>query len=172
MPPFCSTFSKMTSASQSSRISRSICWCPELSPLRQSLPRDRDQYTAWPSSTVSFSDSAFIHAIIRISPLSASWAIAGTRPSSVQRISLSQSGCTTLAGESCIFVNPDKSMRLTATPEHDRAGQCQQGPAPKRRIGHQLRGLLLSAREGCGSEHGGNETPPPPAVAALLLLFH
>jgi hypothetical protein len=43
IPPACSTMSTIASPSQSSRTSRTRCTWPEDSPLRQSLPRERDQ---------------------------------------------------------------------------------------------------------------------------------
>src|SRR5690606_23359635 len=64
--------------------------CPDSSPLRHSLPRERDQYMARFSCAVSASTSRFILAIIRMRPVLLSWAIAGTRPSTFQLISSSQ----------------------------------------------------------------------------------
>jgi hypothetical protein len=52
MPPTCSIFSSTTSLSQSMRISRTFCVWPDSSPLCQSLPRERDQYTASPRFSV------------------------------------------------------------------------------------------------------------------------
>src|SRR5574340_9298 len=80
MPPTCSIFSSTTSLSQSRRVSLTFCTWPDSSPLRHSLLRERDQYTPRPVRAVSSSASRFIHATIRISPLAASCAIAGTSP--------------------------------------------------------------------------------------------
>ena len=54
--------------------------------MRQSLPRERDQYTASPVATVFARDSRFIQASMSTSPEAASCATAGTRPSAFQAI--------------------------------------------------------------------------------------
>src|SRR6185295_10435590 len=66
MPPTCSTLRRIASASQSMRISRTFCVLPDSSPLRQSLLRERDQYTASRVSAVFCSASRFIQATVRI----------------------------------------------------------------------------------------------------------
>ena len=56
---------------------------PERSPLRHSCCRERDQYTARPSATLSAKACRFIHAKVSTAP-SASCATAGTSPSAFQ----------------------------------------------------------------------------------------
>jgi len=46
IPPNCSTFSRTTSLSQSTRKSSTFCVLPDTSPLRHRRWRERDQYTA------------------------------------------------------------------------------------------------------------------------------
>ena len=65
-----------------------------------------------PSAKVMASDSAFIHAIISTSPVSAHWAIAGTRPSALYRTSASSAAAGEMtrpdgpsAGWSCAEVS-------------------------------------------------------------------
>src|SRR5690606_41961668 len=61
------------------------CWIwPDSSPLCHSLLRDLDLYAAWFLATVRALDSRFIQATIRMRPVVASWALAGTRPSLFQ----------------------------------------------------------------------------------------
>src|SRR3954471_2586806 len=79
-PPTCFTFSSTVSASQSTYTPRTSWTCPLSSPLRHSLFRLRLKYTARPVRTVSSNASRFIQASISTSPVSASWATAGTSP--------------------------------------------------------------------------------------------
>src|SRR4029078_6251380 len=71
-----------TSASQSPRSSSPCCPCPLVSPFRQSSCRERLQNTVRPSSIVSATDSRFIHAIIKTSPVSTSCTTAAISPRS------------------------------------------------------------------------------------------
>src|SRR3569833_1420182 len=80
MPDTCSTFSSTTSSSQSSRTSCTCCTWPDSSPLNHKRWREREKYTARPSSTVFANASRFIHANISTSFVDASCAITGTRP--------------------------------------------------------------------------------------------
>ena len=95
--PTCSTLRSSASPSQSTCRLFRICTFPLCSPLCQ-RPRVRLQYTTCPRRSVSRSDSSFMCASIRISPLSWSCAIAVTRPlplekSSVARGSMGRSRC-------------------------------------------------------------------------------
>src|SRR5438128_220808 len=57
------------------------CWTwPEVSPLRQSVRRDRDQKCDCPLARVASRAARSIHATMRTSPVSASWTTAGTSP--------------------------------------------------------------------------------------------
>src|SRR5688572_4283064 len=90
MPPTCSTLSSSASASQSRRSSRSFCTWPDSSPLRHSLLRERDQYTASLFSTVCSSAARFIHATVNTLPVEESCATAAISPCSFQGTSSSQ----------------------------------------------------------------------------------
>src|SRR5215213_3649247 len=63
---------------------------PLSSPLRHSLLRLRLKYTARPVRTVSSNASRFIHASMSTSPVSASWAMAGTSPPALSKSNI---GC-------------------------------------------------------------------------------
>ena len=72
------------SPSQSRRASTSRCVLPEVAPFRHSSRRERDQYTTSSLANVFSNASAFIHASMSTSPVSASCVTAGIRPSSFQ----------------------------------------------------------------------------------------
>src|SRR5215213_3215678 len=67
------------------RASTTLWSWPLVKPLRQSSPRERDQYQASPVASVLASASAFMCATISTSPVSASAATAVTRPSGPKR---------------------------------------------------------------------------------------
>src|SRR6185436_18578436 len=90
MPPACSTLSRIASASQSRRNSRSFCTWPDSSPLRHSLLRERDQYTACWVFAVSSNAARFIQATVRTLPEEKSWATAAISPCSFHGTSSSQ----------------------------------------------------------------------------------
>ena len=90
MPPTCSTINKITSSSQSNRISCTRWIWPDSSPLRHNLLRLRDQYTTCLLSLVSINASRFIHANISTLPVPNSCAMTGTKSFASHFISSNQ----------------------------------------------------------------------------------
>ena len=83
-PSWCARIRRV-SPSQSA-YTASTCWrWPEVSPFCHSARRDRDQKWVSPVARVRSTASAFIHATMRTSPVSASWTTAGTRPFASKR---------------------------------------------------------------------------------------
>src|SRR5699024_9452895 len=80
--PVWSTTYSSVSPSQSVATERTCCACPEVSPLTQISPRDRDQYVARPVSSVRRTASAFAHASMSTSRVVASWTTTGRSPRS------------------------------------------------------------------------------------------
>src|SRR5699024_1734948 len=62
--PVWSTRSRTVSPSQSISTARTCCTCPEVSPLTQRCPREREKYTPRRVASVSASAASSIHAIM------------------------------------------------------------------------------------------------------------